>query len=163
MPTDKATVERALLVAARDCDVYKVKEEGPNRGKRIKEYLQWCGLPEGNPWCAAFVTACLIEEQWPKSELPVGPAAVRNWRHWAQQTGRLITANQAGRGDLFLWVNPNGNGHIGWVVRTEQKKDGLWIYTIEGNSNRAGSREGDRVLRNERKVTQRMQFIRLVK
>lgn len=45
------------------------------------------------------------------------------------------------RGDLFVWNGKNG-GHIGFV--TAVRPNGLFT-TIEGNTNAAGSRDGDGV------------------
>src|SRR5690606_2232052 len=32
-----------------------IREKENNTGKEIEKYLRYVGLPEGNPWCAAFV------------------------------------------------------------------------------------------------------------
>ncbi len=34
---------------------------GNNKGKFVKKYLQPTGLPEGNSWCAAFVSWCFLQ------------------------------------------------------------------------------------------------------
>lgn len=162
MPNDKATVERALQVAAHEADVLKVKEEGGNnRGKRVEMYLKGVGLGPGNPWCAAFVSYCLLDAGYPFGPT-TGRAAVRNWKAWADKHGKsLYNAMLANRGDLGGWLNPNKTGHIFFIAEVKKTLGIWWVRTIEGNSNEDGSREGDRVVRKWRRVTSKMFFIRL--
>lgn len=149
-------LEKTLTSAAAHCDELQVREDPKkaNHGPWIKEYLAFCGLPEGNPWCAAFVAYHLAEGgydgPWPKSM-----ASVRSWMALAVQ--ERLFAQTPRRGDLFCWVNPDGKGHIGFVTRVV----GPVIWTIEGNTNTLGSREGDRVARKKRIVTRKYWFIRL--
>lgn len=162
MNDDRATIERALLAAAHECDVLHVHEEGgPNHGERVEDYLRTVGLGPGNPWCAAFVTWCLRKagyQQGPQQ----GAGAVRNWAKWAEDRGKLLSGGAfAKRGDLFLWLNANQTGHIGFVCETTKKAGLWWVRTLEGNSNENGSREGDRVVRKWRLATAKFRFVRL--
>ena len=34
---------------------------GDNRGPFVQKYLQPAGLPEGNSWCASFVSWCVLQ------------------------------------------------------------------------------------------------------
>lgn len=145
--------ERALLVAAYFADKVRVREVGGNnRGPWIGRMLAKTGLSQGYAWCAAFVGYCcwLAEfDAGPKS----GRAAVRNWAKWAKTDNRLGFKPE--RGDLMYWLNKNQTGHIGFVVDVE----GEWVTTIEGNTNGQGSREGDGVYRQKRKISD-VRFIR---
>lgn len=163
MSDGRAVLERALLVAAHECDVLHVRESGgANRGARVEMYLASAGLGPGNPWCAAFVTWCLRKAGY-EGGPQAGMGAVRYWAKWAEDRGRLLSGGAfASRGDLFLWVNPDGTGHIGFVCEAARRFGVWWVRTLEGNSNEAGSREGDSVVRKWRRVSARMRFVRLV-
>lgn len=163
MPTDKATVEAALLTAAKEHDVYHVRETGNNRGPRVEMYLASVGLGPGNPWCAAFCNWNLKQAGYPTGP-KVGAGAVRNWIKWADDHGRLYRGGQwARRGMLFCWLNSNQTGHIGFVAEVKKGVAGTWwIRTIEGNSDENGSREGVAVVRKWRLVTSKYRFIDLV-
>jgi len=162
MSDDPAILERALLVAAHECDVLHVHEVGgENRGERVEEYLAAAGLGPGNPWCASFVTWCLRKAGY-QGGPQAGAGAVRYWAKWAEDRGRLLSGGAfARRGDLFLWLNEDGTGHTGFVCEVARKLGFWWVRTLEGNSNEAGSREGDAVVRKWRAVTARFRFVRL--
>ena len=160
--SNQTIVEKALFLAAEECDVRHVREVGgANRGPRVEEYLRSVGLGPGNPWCAAFVSWCLRHAGFlggPTS----GAGAVRYWAKWADDRGKLLSGGAfAKRGDLFLWLNTNGTGHIGFVCEGTRKLGISWIRTIEGNSNENGSWEGDRVVRKWRRVSAKTRFIRV--
>lgn len=151
---ENSPIENALLIAAHLCDKEKVREQGHNAGFWVSKFLASVGLPTGYAWCAAFASYCLKEAGYkggPKS----GKAAVRNWAAWAMDTHRIVEHPQ--RGDLFYWLNSDGTGHIGFVVRNR----GQFVDTISGNTNEAGSREGDGIYRKAISIGPRMRFIRL--
>lgn len=146
--------ERALLVAAWLVDVVKVREVGANRGEWVARFLAGVGLGPGFAWCAAFVSWCHDAagvEFGPKR----GRASVRRWLDWAVESERLTLKPE--RGDLFLRVNPNGTGHIGFFVRPA----GPGVFqTIEGNSNKGGGRDGDGAYRLQRAYASGWRFVR---
>lgn len=132
--------ERALLVAARECDILKVREHGNNAGADVEKYLRYVGLGKGYAWCAAFVSWCLSEADWSKFR----SARVADFVAWAKRTGRIIKKPK--RGCLFAYLNEDGSGHIGFVTSAL-----LGVFrTIEGNTNDEGSREGYEVARRTR-------------
>lgn len=137
------------------------KEVGNNRGTFVERLLARVGLGGGYPWCAAFVSS-VLQDAGVKAGPKIGRAAVRNWEKWAHTNGRLIKLDQVKPGDLFFWINPNGTGHIGIVeaVKWSQATHTTMIYTIEGNTNSSGSREGDGVYRKTRLPSAKIQFIR---
>lgn len=134
--------ENALLIAAHLCDVEHVREVGVNRGFWVERFLAGVGLGPGYSWCAAFVAFALKQAGW--KDLPKGAAAVRNWASWAKANGRITAKPE--RGDLFFWLNADGTGHMGFVVEATPTT----VRTIEGNTNTAGSREGDGCYRRTR-------------
>lgn len=139
--------ERSLLIAAYFADQEKVREAGFNRGFWVERFLASVGLGAGYAWCAAFVYHVLTAAKYPTASLPAKrkAAAVVHWHRWAAEHDLLT--DEPRRGDLFLWLNGDGTGHIGFVSKPFAKE----FQTIEGNSNKAGSREGDGVYRNTRR------------
>lgn len=140
--------ERALHVA-RAYD--HVREVGRNSGRLVEWFLRHVRLGRGYPWCAAYVYTCCIEAGMDPAKLPQArkAAAVINWRIWAAEEGYRRTRPE--RGYLFYWVTKRGTGHIGFVA--EVLADGSF-RTIEGNTNRAGSREGDGVYDRRRTISE---------
>lgn len=136
--------------------------KGSNRGPLVDTMLTTAGVPVGNPWCAAAIFYCCLETGlYKKTELPRGPAAVRNWHKYFLNKKRVHSdPSQAKRGDLALWLNENGTGHI--MAVNEVKKVplfGWYIRTSEGNGNEEGSREGYKALKKWRRVGKKYQFI----
>lgn len=134
---------RPLDVAFADLAVEETPGH-PNRGKMVDKYIEFVGLdPGGKPggyhWCCA--------------------AAVY-WAHkggvlWVPKTGsvyklwRLCKGAQSAEpriGDAFVHLRPDQTGHIGLVADFDDEN----ILTVEGNSNRHGSRVGNAVVRGKR-------------
>ena len=144
---EAALRERIVSVAESQL---KVREDtGQNDGKEICKYLRVTGLPEGHPWCAAF-TSWVFSEAGGTAPMS---ARVVDWfdsnvvykREWRKQT---IVPEKAMVVGLY-YPNLGRYGHIGIVVHVPP---GLIknITTIEGNTNAAGSREGQGVYRKIR-------------
>jgi hypothetical protein len=110
---------------------------GNNRGPWVKKYLAPAGLPEGNEWCASFVSWCYLQASGgDKHAMPIGycPGA-RNLleefkdKGWGHAPG---SGYQPQPGDIVVWWRlslASWKGHVGLV---HQLKDGM-LYTIEGN------------------------------
>lgn len=123
---------------------------GNNDGKAVEMYLHYVGLPKGNPWCAAFVC-------W-----NLGQNAVKNPRSgycpdlfnpkqlvWQRNRKNNGTPRQA---DVFGIYFPEKKriAHVGYIDHWSDKT----VTTVEGNTNQAGSREGDGVYRKIRLTRQ---------
>jgi hypothetical protein len=138
--------ERALMVAASLVG----KEESPrgsNWGPFVESLLRRAGLNAPAPWCAAFVSWCVIEAGANNKALWGHRAATYYLWNWGVSTKRFSVTPK--RGDIFVYNGPSG-GHTGFV--TKVKFAGLYIETIEGNTNDGGSREGYAVCRRTRSV-----------
>lgn len=110
---------------------------GDNRGPWVKKYLTPAGLPEGNPWCASFVSWCYFQASGgDKHAMPFAycPGA-RNLleefkaKGWARGPK---SGYQPLPGDIVVWWRESQGswkGHVGFV---HQVQDGM-LYTIEGN------------------------------
>lgn len=133
--------ERALHAAA---SCVGIRETGRNRGQQIDKWNRAAGAPLGSAWCASFVTGMATAAGCRR--LPKFPARVRSW---ADPAFGLDRHSEPKRERLFYWLNPNKTGHIGFVTRVLPFG---FFATIEGNTDDAGSREGDGVRRRVRSV-----------
>lgn len=124
------------------------KEKGNNAGVEVEYFLSVAGLSKGNPWCASFIYAIFKECN---SEFKLSaPGWVPSWfpqKKLIFVRGKMdIKPPQAG--DLIgIWfTNKNRLAHIGFY----ESEDNEFITSVEGNTNEAGSREGDGVYRKKR-------------
>ena len=133
---DHQNINQVLKIAKSQIGVREAT--GNNDGRQVEAYLAYTGNKKGEPWCASFVS-------WVFGK--AGYAAPRSaWSPALFPKERLVaTAIPA---TVFgIYFKAKGRiTHAGLVER----KQGSWIYTIEGNTNLAGSREGDGVYRRLR-------------
>ncbi|WP_316770983.1 hypothetical protein [Pedobacter frigiditerrae] len=116
-----------------------VREFGNNNhGKAVEAYLAYTKMKPGNPWCAAFVSWVYGQQGRAQPKTAWSP----NLFPLARQTLKPLPA------DVFGIYFPD-LGRIAHCGLVERKK-GNWIYSIEGNTNVTGSREGDGVYRKLR-------------
>ena len=148
-----------------------VREEGgPNRGTEVERFLRTVGKPWGLPWCAAFVCTCVLEAYQanyneagnvgpidPKS-LPI-PLTSGVMALWMLTPIKRRTSPRAGAAFIIdKGVNPRTGarmGHTGFVVSVEGNR----VHTIEGNTDKGGSREGDGVYKRARWISDILGFI----
>lgn len=119
---------------------------GENDGPWVKKYLKVTGLSEGYPWCAAF--QAYIHD---KVEIPAPRSArVVDWFNrnvvWKKEFGAMPFEAKPGMVGALYYQNLGRYGHILLIVGMDKNN----YYTIEGNTNGAGSREGDGVYRKVR-------------
>jgi hypothetical protein len=144
-----------------------VREEGgSNRGVRVQEYQRAVGLPAGAPWCSAFVAWCTTKGL----NLPRAPRWCAGSTTSMFGNAFLKLTKASGLSDYiarpgeeskvkpgWIWVRADNaesvplfyqgkgtKGHTG-IVMTPFAPDKDSFTTIEGNTNEAGSREGDGV------------------
>ena len=110
---------------------------GDNCGPWVKKYLAPVGLPEGNSWCASFVSWCYLQASGGnKSSMPFAycPGA-RALLQEFKEKGFAYPPNSGYEpkpGDIVVWWREKLEGWLGHVGLVHQLKDG-WLYTIEGN------------------------------
>jgi hypothetical protein len=133
-----------------------------NTGPEVNRYLASVGLAPGYAWCAAFVywaisgaaKAAGIEPPFLRS------AYCPDIHSWARHRDILHGTPQPG--DAFLYLVPEGGRvwahHIGLVTAV----GGGRFRTIEGNTNRANSSEGDGVYQRDRPISASYAFVRWV-
>ena len=175
--------KRALIQRIYTAELGVKEKTGKNDGPRVEQYLRQVGLKRGDPWCAAFV--CWVFDQagvanprtgWSPGLFPKGKLI---WERKEVVGGRVAGEKVAGavagekvavgrkavkslpqRGDVFgIWFpEKNRIAHAGFVDRWDKS----WLITVEGNTNEAGSREGDGVLRKRRLVRSVYQVVKWV-
>jgi hypothetical protein len=113
------------------------------------------GHANKEPWCATLICHCLAQaarEGWTTAakSLPK-EASVRFFLQWAQKRPGVEVFKPGSRpllpNDIVVFL-PRLS-HIGILERVE----GSTLHTIEGNTNPAGSREGDGVYRKTRALS----------
>jgi len=119
---------------------------GSNKGPMVEKYQKEVGAKTGDPWCGAFVGSNLT---WLGI---INPHSA--WSpDYAKPEDVIWTPKKPNNtplgGDVVTYYYPNLGrvGHVGFLEKTDM--DGYFI-TIEGNTNGAGSREGDGVYKKKR-------------
>lgn len=114
---------------------------GSNSGKEVKEYLYSVNVKVPAPWCAAFVKWSFDQAQV-KTTITAWSPTAHNQKNVVYMKGLFYTEPRSG--DVFtLWFPKMKRiAHTGFFDRRVNNS----IYrTVEGNTNEAGSREGDGV------------------
>jgi len=129
-------------------EIGTVEATGRNDGVRVNMYQHAVGQRTGTSWCAAFVSWCLQQHGVVSPRNAWSPAWFpRSATIWKQGVGKPPDA-----GDVFgIWyANLNRVGHVGFVDSWGSK----YVSTVEGNTNGAGSREGNGVWKKRRLIRQ---------
>lgn len=124
---------------------------GHNDGDRVVEYLKSANLTKGNPWCAAFVT-------WTFKKAEVKAVVSGYSPSWFPSKNTIYTRGNKSnltpqQADVFgIWFSSKKRiAHVGFI---DVWPVGSFAVTVEGNTNEAGSREGDGVYRKRRLKSQ---------
>ena len=133
---------------------------GHNDGKSVEMYLHYCGLEKGEPWCASFVCWCLGQNKVPNPRAGFCPALFTPKTVIWKRTAKTNTITPM-PGDAFgLYFPEKGRiAHTGFVHVWGTKE----VTTVEGNTNEAGSREGDGVYKKIRLTRQIYAVARFIK
>lgn len=151
--------EKTLEIAISQIGVEE-EPKGSNSGPQVNQYLKSVGLSPGFAWCMAFIYWCVNEackQLEIQNPLVKTAGVLYQLRH---TTCRIIPGKsfQAVKpGDIFIMEFKNGLGHAGIVEKIEK---GI-VYTVDGNTNDEGGREGYEVVRRERSITSIKAFIQL--
>lgn len=130
--------ERVLDIACLQLGVREAT--GHNDGPEVEKYLAYTGNRKGEPWCASFVSWVFGQAGLKQPRTAWSPALFPYNRR----------VNGAAKANVFgIYFADKGRiAHVGLVAWQK----GSWLYTIEGNTNVAGSREGDGVYQRLRHV-----------
>lgn len=138
---------------------------GENRGPEVTEFLRRANIHVPAPWCAAYVNTCAeigaekLGVLSPLEEVPLQAYVQSYYQHFSK-LGFIVEPHEVMPGDLFVLWYPHLKryGHIGFVKDIDVRRNRY--TTIEGNTNAAGSREGDGVYSKTRHLGSRVKFIR---
>ncbi|MBB6109702.1 CHAP domain-containing protein [Mucilaginibacter lappiensis] len=123
------------------------EKTGHNDGIKVETYLHYVGLPKGNPWCASFVCWAYGQASVKNPKSGYCPDLFAS-RYVIYKRGIKINNEAPQKGDVWgLYFPEKGRvAHVGFVDEWQSK----YVITVEGNTNDAGSREGDGVYRKRR-------------
>jgi len=127
----------ALRIAINELKAGAGEVGGNNKGPWVQKYMEPAGLPDGYPWCAAFVSWCFLQAVGGnRKDMPFKySAGARDVFNQLKSKGWSFSGDsekQPMPGDVVCWWRTSlasVNGHIGFVHHC---KDGF-LYTIEGN------------------------------
>lgn len=119
---------------------------GKNDGQRVEEYLRSVNLGKGYAWCAAFVKWCL-EQCGIKSSITAWSPTAHNRNNLVFFKEKFYQNPVAG--DVFcLWsYRKKRIAHTGFF---DKQVNSSIFETVEGNTNGAGSFDGNGVYRKKR-------------
>lgn len=134
-----------------------VREQGGNNlGPEVWMFQKSIGLEPGDPWCAAFVCFCIKEAAKHLGVKPKFEYGGSAYKLWTRNLALALTA--PGENCVFLidhGLSKTGHriGHAGFVVAQNQSHSET-LETMEGNTNAAGSRDGDGAYHKSREVAE---------
>jgi len=126
---------------------------GSNWGPDVEGYLKSVGINFPASWCMAFVYWCVKKSAMANPLVKTG-GCMMQWN----KINKIYKHSEPLAGDIFIQDHGKGLGHTGIVEKVQGDK----IFTIEGNTNDTGSREGYEVCRRVRDIKSCIGFIRIV-
>ena len=171
--------EKLVASALKELSLHVVEEGGANRGAKVEAYQKAAGLKPGDPWCAAFVAWNVATAKGvAKAPSWTSGSAITTWQRGSRGLAAGDKATPSEGAALptkvapgWVWVRASNaadadaarkggwtKGHCGIVVAV----DAVGFHTVEGNTNAAGSREGDGVWRKTHKWSDAVQIGRTV-
>lgn len=139
--------DKALTIAVTQIGKQEIPK-GSNWGVDVKGYLNSVGINFPASWCMGFVYWCFDKAS---KELKIPNTAIKTGGVLAawNKASATIKNDIPNVGSVFIMDFGKGLGHTGIV----ESYDNSFIYTIEGNTNDTGSREGYEVCRRKRPRT----------
>lgn len=144
-----------------------VRESGSNTGAKVREYQSATTLSgTGWPWCAALIAWGIRKaEDIYKINIPWTFSASCDVV-LADLKARGLLRSKPEAGGVFLVRAKRSSGtysetdaiHIGWVTKVQ----GDTFWTVEGNTNNDGGREGYAVMSHKRTISNRYYFASVV-
>jgi hypothetical protein len=119
---------------------------GHNDGKSVEMYLQSVGLGRGYPWCAAFVRWC-YDSAHIVTTINGAAASAHRPQNLVLFQHKFLKEPQSGDAFTLWYPSLHRIGHTGFYHKRVNES----VYqSVEGNTNEAGSREGDGVYKKYR-------------
>ena len=126
------------------------KPLGSNWGIPVQDYLKSVGIIHPASWCMAFVYWCFKQATGTGTNPLIKTGGVLDAWNKADKKNKFTKDPKSG--DIMIMDHGKGLGHTGIV----EKVDKNFLYTIEGNTNDTGSREGIEVDRKRRPIVNKM-------
>lgn len=151
-PVDQSTRDRKVIiekVSAVYTSQLGVREAtGHNDGVQVEAYLKTCGFTKGAAWCASFVTWTFIQAEVPALKSAWAPSWFPpNKVIYSKGNPHNKLPEKCDVAGIF-YSNKGIIGHVFFV--DEWPPNDEYVITVEGNTNNAGSSEGDGVYRKRR-------------
>jgi hypothetical protein len=157
---------RAKIVAIAVGEVGVREDLGANDAVRIREYKRAIHSKFDYPvfWCGIFAAYCYVSSGH-ADVVPKAPEWVPSWSARKQYViyARGTSPTQipcAADVVTFYYTRLGRESHI--AIIKEWPIDGDYFYTVEGNTNGAGGREGDGVYIKKRRKTDAYKIMRFV-
>lgn len=145
-------LKRAEVKCIYDSQLHVRELTGKNDGFEVEKYLRYTNLGKGYAWCASFVCWVLGGANVDNPKSAWSPSLLPNAKLIYQRGSKTHTATPQ-RADVFgiYFSNLKRIAHVGFI---DEWSEGNYTITVEGNTNSAGSREGDGVYRKRRLKSQ---------
>lgn len=151
---------KAIEIARTQVGVEEVPR-GSNRGPAVDEYLRSVGLDSSRAsyaWCAAFCSWSIAQAAKALGIKPQFRGSAGALRLLEKNPGLILDTPVPN--SIFVMDFGKGKGHTGFVYAIDPDGEKLW--TVEGNSDSAGSRTGGSVvLLDTRRVSKCAGFLRI--
>lgn len=135
----------ALLAKCR-ATIGEGETEGKNRSPAIDGWNKRAGAPAGSPWCVSWAF-CMHADTADDLGVPMlFPKTAGALKLWHLGEAHRVPLPFPGCVGILDTGDPGGYGHV-FIVEAVAP-DSLTISSLEGNTNAAGSREGDQVARH---------------
>lgn len=144
--------QRQQVVAIAESQLAVRESSGNNDGVQVQAFLATTGLKGNYPWCAAFLSWTFIQASVKAPRSAYAPDWFRQNVVYRQHTPTITPFTSKPAQVFGLYFESKGRvAHVGMITGESR----LSYTTIEGNTNAAGSREGDgvyRKIRNKRTI-----------
>ena len=133
-----------------------VRETARNDGPEVRMFQRSIGLKPGDPWCAAFVCYCIQDAAKQFGVTPKFQYGGSVYKLWTRNED--LRMSEPGPNCVFLidhGLSKTGKriGHTGFCVGVNQSHTET-LETVEGNTNAAGSRDGDGCYHKSRELSE---------
>lgn len=144
----------ALLELPKPGEDPNMEIEGPNSGPKVRKYLSSVGITTPAAWCMGFVYYCvksLYDRFGPMSDdILLRTGYCPHTHDWA--LGKNILKLNPTKGDIFLiYFTDDLPDHTGFVTEVLSDTE---VRTLEGNTNKLGSPEGQGIYVKNRPIRQ---------
>ena len=155
--------DRIIDIASKYVGKKELKGNSGFKDKRFEDQMLGVGWEHGWAWCAVFTELIwTLAYQQENSviaeslEKIFSPSATKTYKNFAKEKKWKVSKTPV-KGAIVIWQNyrddkPHWSGHAGLVESLSTNNEGKVMFTIEGNSNSSGGREGIEVARLARPI-----------